>query len=241
MRQVFSEFPWIHSPSPRAFLPLFQRYGHFETLHPGQAIYNGGTDGEVAWILSGLCGFQMTDAQDRAQLFTLVPAGRLIGNVDAYTGAVVNIIDYALRPTEVLLLSRHAFLSCLQRDRVLNDEHTVMLVREHESDMEGFFSIVHDSLEVKVVRLLAALIFRDVPRLTFHWGSALENFSPTPIPFSLSVTEIAKTVNASRTAVSLIMNQWIKDGLLLDKEDARWVTKALLMKANDWLSPVIPQ
>ena len=47
MRQGFLEFPWGHAPAPKSFLPYFQKYGRFGRLRAGQAIYNGGTDGEV--------------------------------------------------------------------------------------------------------------------------------------------------------------------------------------------------
>ncbi len=236
MRQIFYEFPWVHAPASSAFLPLFQRYGHFERLKAGQAIYNGGIEGEVAWILSGLCVFQTGDTHDRPQFFTLVPANRLMGNVDGYTGAVVNITDIALRTTEVLLMSRHSFLSLIHRDLVLNDEHTTMLVREHESDMEGFFSAIHDRVEVRIARLFASLIFRDELRLTFNWNKAVANFVPTPIPYDLSITEIARTISATRTAVSLIMNDWLRAGVLVEKDGKRLITQALLSYANDWLA-----
>lgn len=236
MRQVFIQFPWVHEPASKAFYALFHRYGQTMRLKPGQSLYNGGVDGEVAWVVSGLCGFQMRDSHLNPHYFTLVPAGRLVGNVDAYTGSVVNILDMALRPTEVLLLSRHTFLQMLHQDVTLNDAHTEMLVHEHESDMEGMFSSMTDPIPVRIARLLAALLFQDEKRLTFHWEKALAQFTPTPIPYQLSVTELAQTIGATRTMTSLTLTQWEKSGLLIRQGQTRYVTRALLAQANDWLT-----
>ena len=236
MRQVFLEFPWVHAPAPTSFLPYFQKHGRFGRLRAGQAIYNGGTDGEVAWILSGLCTYRMQDSQDREHFFTLVPQGRLMGNVDAYTGSVVNILDFALRPTEVLLMPRHRFIELLAENGSLAREHTEMLVREHESDLEGMFSAVTDRIEVRLARLLAALVFRDRPRLTFRWSDALADFETQPVPYGLTVTEMARTVGATRTAVSLTLTRWEKEGGLVRRNGVRCVTRSLLESAADWLT-----
>lgn len=235
MRQVFLQFPWIHAPTPKSFFPLFQRYGHYQVLKAGQAIYNGGTDGEVAWILSGLCAFRIQDAQDKAHYFTLVPAHRLVGNVDAYTASVVNVVDFAMRESEVLLLPRHNFVEALQRNARLAEEHTSVLVHEHESDMEGLFSVATDTLALRLVRLFGALLFRDSPRESFHWEKAIDELAPQPIPFSLTPTEIAKIVHASRTAVSLQLNAWERSGLIKVLDGERHITPELLSLASDWL------
>lgn len=236
MRQVFIQFPWVHEPAPNAFYALFRRYGQPLHLKPGQSLYNGGVEGEVAWVVNGLCGFQMRDSKLNPHYFTLVPAGRLVGNVDAYTGSVVNILDVALRPTDVLLLSRHTFLQMLHQDVALNDAHTEMLVHEHESDMEGLFSAMTDTIAVRLARLLAALLFQNEKRLTFNWDKALERFTPTPIPYQLTVTELAQTIGATRTMTSLTLTQWEKSGLLIRKGQTRYVTRALLAQATDWLT-----
>lgn len=236
MRLVFQQFPWVHAPAPRAFKPLFLKFGRRERLLPGQAIYNGGVDAEVAYILSGLCTYRMQDARDREHYLTLVAEGRLAGNVDGFTGDVVNVLDYALRPTEVLLISRRAFLDMLAADPVLEREHMQMIVSEHESDMEGMFAALTDPLPVRLAKLFAALVFRDAPRGRFDWQSARASFTPRPIPFGLTVTEAAKVVCASRTAVSLCMSEWEEKGLLLPHEGRRLLTSALFdLIPGDWL------
>lgn len=236
MRQVFLEFPWVHAPAPSGFREHFRRIGRYQKLAAGQAIYNGGTDGEVAWLLSGLCTYRMQDIKNREHCFTLVPEGRLVGNVDAYTGAVVNVLDYALRPTEVLLMPRHDFVALLDADRHLARRHTEMIVREHESDLEGMFSCMADRIEVRLARLLAALVFRDETRDTFRWDEALERFTPEPIPYDLTVTELARCVGATRTAASLCLTAWEDEGLFEVRDGVRYITRDLLLVASDWLS-----
>lgn len=115
MRLVFQQFPWVHAPAPRAFKPLFLKFGRRERLLPGQAIYNGGVDAEVAYILSGLCTYRMQDARDREHYLTLVAEGRLAGNVDGFTGDVVNVLDYALRRPKCSSSAGAPFSTCSPR------------------------------------------------------------------------------------------------------------------------------
>ena len=44
------------------------------------------------------------------------------------------------------------------------------------------FSAVTDLVEVRLSRLLAALLFRDRPRLTFRWSEALKDVEVQPVP-----------------------------------------------------------
>ena len=235
MRQVFLEFPWVHAPAPSAFLPLFHALGRYEKLEAGRAIYNGGTTGEVAYILSGLCTYRTQDARDREHYFTFVPANRLMGNVDAFTGNVVNVIDFALRPTEIFLMPRQLFLEHLAADPDLMQTHTRMLIREHESDMEGLLSCASDPVEIRAARLIAALVFRDECRASFSWEEAMPE-APVPVPYALTPTEIARGVRATRTAVSLIMSRWEREGLLEVRDGVRLASPKLFRLLTDWLT-----
>lgn len=236
MRQAFIQFPWVHAPSSSAFSSIFRNEGRYQRLDKGQTIYNGGIDGEVAWVLSGLFAFRMQDARDKEHYFTLVPEGRMIGNVDAYTASVVNIIDLALRPSEVLLLPRRRFIELLHDDRALADENTESLIREHESDLEGMFSCMTDPLEVRIAKLFASLVLRNENRDDFNWPQARSSFKPTPVPFDLMTTEIAKTVNATRSAVSIALSRFENEGLVKRRAGKRIIMPELLNKASDWLT-----
>ncbi len=236
MRQVFIEFPWVHAPAPREFYALFQKLGDFKKLSPGEAINNGGTDGEVAFLLDGLCAFRTGDDHQSCHYITLVTPGRLIGNVDGVTGTVVNITDIALRSSEALVISRHSFRKLLSQNPALYDKLTESIIQEHESDMEGMFSVMTDSLETRIIKLFGALIFRDAPRNLFHWTRALSQFQETPVPYALTVSEIARTVGASRTATSLVLTEWERKGLLRRNAQERIITAELLRQVTDWLA-----
>lgn len=236
MRQVFLEFPWVHSPAPKVFSTLFQKYGRYECLKPGQAIRNGGTEGEVAWILSGLCTYRLQNTHNRERYLTLVPAGRLVGNVDAFSGDVVNVLDFAIRPSEVLLMARHDFVTCLEANDELSRLHAKVLVGEHESDMEGLFSASTDLLPQRLLKLFLALHFKDEPRFSFSWPKERATLRAIPIPYNLTNTEISKTVGATRTAVSLVMNDWIQKGLVKDHDGCRIIDPTLFDSIEDWLT-----
>lgn len=236
MRQAFIQFPWVHAPSSAAFFSFFRSKGRYKRLEKGQTIYNGGVDGEVAWVLSGLFAFRMQDARDKEHYFTLVPEGRMIGNVDAYTASVVNILDVALRPSELLIVPRRSFIELLSENPVLSVENTESLIREHESDMEGMFSCMTDPLEVRLAKLFAALVLRNEDRDKFSWPQARSEFKPAPIPFGLMTTEIAKTVSATRSAVSLALGRFEDEGLMKREAGERIIMPELLGRASDWLT-----
>ncbi len=238
VRHVFLEFPWVHKPAPAVFYRLFRREGRFVRLPAGCAIFNGGEDAEVGWILSGLAAYAFQDARDCRQIFTLVPEGRLMGNVDGFTGTVVNIIDSALRPMELLLIPRKRFMAALEADPELSQTYTRSLVAEHESDLEGAFSRSVDPVEMRVLRLYTALLLRDAPRSTFSITVPQSTaFTPVPIPYGLTVTETALVVGATRVRVSGVLRGWEKEGLVLkNARGERLLTPCLFLGLSDWLT-----
>ena len=86
------------------------------------------------------------------------------------------------------------------------------------------------------VIMLAALLFRDRPRLTFRWSEALKDFEVQPVPYGLTVTEMARTVGTTRTAVSLTLTRWESEGRLVRRNGVRCVTRSLLESTADWLT-----
>jgi CRP-like cAMP-binding protein len=236
MRQAFLEFPWVHAPAPKTFFYFFRSFGRLQRLRPGQSIFNGGPEGEVGFLLSGLCAYRMQNSRDQEHWLTLVPEGRLIGDIDAFTGAVVNILDYALRPSEMLIMERHTFFEKLRNDPAMGMEHAQTVAAEHESDLEGMFSAVSDPLIVRIAKLFAALCFRDEPRERFNWHEAKARFRPQPVPYALTPTEIAKLVGASRTAVSLCLTRCEKEGLLRTEGGVRVIMPAMIADLTDWLT-----
>ena len=207
-------------------------------LAKGLSIANGGRDGEVAWILTGLAAYSYPNAASEPRIFGLVPPGRMMGNIDAYTSRIVNVVDFALRPIEAFLMPAAAFRDALAQAPALTARLMKNIVDEHEADLEGAASIASDPVERRIARLYAALIFRDSPRETFDFASACKTLTaPQPIPYALSVTETARIVGATRVRVSGILAQFERDGRIVRKRDGeRLIAPSLFEDIADWLS-----
>ena len=52
----------------------------------------------------------------------------------------------------------------------------------------------------------------------------------------LTVTEMARTIGATRTAVSLTLTRWESEGRLVRRNGVRCVTRSLLESTPDWLT-----
>lgn len=141
---------------------------------------------------AGLGAYKFFDEAEKERIFTLVPDGRMMTNVDSFQGHVVNILDFALRSTEILLMRHNDFRRILHENPLLLERYARVVVEEHESDMEDTTSTYCDPVAKRLSRLLAVLVFRDAERDGFDFAQSLRTWRPEPIPFDLTVSEWEK-------------------------------------------------
>lgn len=226
MRQVFLSSPWIHAPADPSIVRLFNACGRWARLPAGGCIFNGGDTGEIALVLSGLGAFSFLDNRGRRHIFTLVLPDRLMGDVDGFSGSMVNVTDVALRETEVRLVSREVFLRFLEENPEIQRRHTRGVIADHESDMEGMIANFTLSAPERITALFASLITSLRPEPDASGFYCLEP--------SLTTVEISQVVSVARPTVSSILSEWTAAGLLEKRGRQLCVSYALFGELQDW-------
>lgn len=229
MRQVFKSYPWTHAPAPEAIQRFFHENGRYCRLRKGTAIFNGGAAGEIALVLSGIGAFSFPDHRANNHIFTLIFPKSLMGDVDGLTGETVNVVDSAFRMMEVRLLRRKVFAKFLSEHPVAAHEHTLGVISDHESDMEGLLANFTLPLAKRIAALFESLVWRT--------GSELIE-GIYRLPLALKATEIGQIVSASRQSVSSILCGWEAGNLLSRTRGGTLISSRLINDSFDWTREV---
>lgn len=224
MRQIFHSHPWVHRPAPEELVRLFHEKGRWMRLPAGAAIFNGGDPGEVALLLKGLCSFSFRDAQGANHIFSLIVPGRIMGDMDAISGEVVNVIDAALREAEVRVLTKDVFREYLETHHEVRKAHAAGTIADHESDMEGMVANFTLSAPDRIRALFYSLVHY-VP------SKIVEGF--VEVPYGLRTVEISQIVSVARPTVSSILSTWRGEGLIR-KEGHRLFVDQDFLQMFDW-------
>ncbi len=225
MRQVFLGTPWVHAAAPQKLLQLLNSEGRWMRLAAGASIFNGGEAGEIAVVLSGLCAFSFSDLYGNPHIFALLPPGRLMGDVDGVTGKSVNVIDTAIRESEVRLVKREIFENFLLKNPDVAVLHEKAVIDDHEADMEGMIANFTLPVEVRIRALFQSLAIR----------TGTENPDSTvSIPYSLTAVEISELIAAKRPTVSSVIAELRRDGLLIRDGNGEILSSALWQDCYDW-------
>lgn len=196
-------------------------------LPAGACIFNGGDRGEIALVLSGLGAFSFQDTRRRNHIFSLVPAGRLMGNVDDLTADTVNVTDMALRETEVRLVQRETFLAFLDSNPEIERSHALGVI-DHESDMDGMIANFTLSARERISALFSSLVHNLAPEVDARGRYTL--------PFALTAVEISQIVAVARPTVSSILSDLSGRGLLVRRDHRHIVSARHFDILHDWTS-----
>lgn len=196
-------------------------------LPAGAFIFNGGDRGEIALVLSGLGAFSFQDTRRRNHIFSLVPAGRLMGNVDDLTADTVSVTDMALRETEVRLVQRETFLAFLDSNPEIEPSHALGVI-DHESDMDGMIANFSLSARERIAALFSSLVHNLAPEADARGRYTL--------PFALTAVEISQIVAVARPTVSSILSDLSGRGLLVRRDHRHIVSARHFDILHDWTS-----
>lgn len=224
MRQVFRKYPWVHGPAPEVVQHFFQDHGRYKRLPQGASIFNGGDQGEIALVLTGVGSFSFSDYEAKNHIFTLIFPGSLMGDVDGLTGESVNVIDSAFRAIEVRMLRKEMFVAFLNDNPEIAKVHGINVIGDHESDMEGMVANFTLPLEKRIPALLQSIVWRI--------GNTQGDFFC--IPLSVKSSEISQIVSASRQSVNSLISHWEKRGLILRSKNDTCIHKDLFAECRDW-------
>ncbi len=226
MRQVFENIPWIHKPEPPELLAIFEKYGTRRKLPSGHIFTHGGTAGKVNLLTKGLAFFSFVDKENRNRIFSILPPGRVIGDLDAVTAFHLNLIAYTARASEVLTVPNELYRETVTASAELLKSYTVNAIRKEECHMEGMIAVYSLPLEQRLIALMSSVIRSYYPLKENDWN---------PVPLRLTTFEIADVTVSNRSSVSTVINQWIEQGLARKDGRILLLHGALFSSEHDWM------
>ncbi|MDO5532478.1 Crp/Fnr family transcriptional regulator [Sutterella sp.] len=165
---------------------------------------HGGENGTVSLIRKGLVTFGYMDAAENYQVLSILLPGRLAGDMDVLEPTPYRIIVQTLKPIELLTISRDEWLRHLRGSVETMETYTRLANRCHQSVMDGMIANYTRPLEQRLRTLILSLI-------TEHYAVKPSDWNPCPV--TLSVTDLAQIVSASRSWVSRTLSAWIEEGM----------------------------
>lgn len=217
MNYVFCNNPWIMPPEPDVIRLIFEENGQLEKFPAGSRLMHGGVAGNVYFVKKGLITFGYFDASAVYQVLNLILPGRTVGDLDSLDPAPCGIIAECLKPSTLYVLSHEAWTKAIRSSVESMEAYALSANKKHQCAMEGLINNRTLALPQRLKRLILALI-------QTHYSLRSEGWNPCPA--SLTVTDLAKVLSASRPWVSKTLSSWITEGLM--KKDGR----SLLVRAE---------
>lgn len=225
MRQVFLGTPWVHARPDARITHFFNEAGRWMRIPASGALLNGGDRAEIALLLSGLAAFVFTDRKSKHHIFSLILPGRIMGDVDGLSQSVVNVRDVALRDSQVRVVGREDFVAFLDAHPDIGRAHTLGVIADHESDMEGMIANFTLSVAERIAALLHSLVQSAQSEPERGWYR---------LPCALRAVEIGQIVSVARPTVSSLLARWTRLGLMRRDAGAMYVHERLFAQLYDW-------
>jgi CRP-like cAMP-binding protein len=216
----------VHEAAPVEIQQFFNAQGRYCKLAQGAGIFNGGDSGEIALVLTGIGEFSFSDYQSENHTFTLIFPGSLMGNVDGLTGESVNVIDSAFRELELRLLKKELFVEFLNANPRIDRLHTLSVIADHESDMEGLIANMTLPVHERLRALARSLVWRTGVPAENGWHR---------LPLALRATEMARIICASRQTASHLLHSLEEQGILKRSRSECLVAEAFVRDTYDWI------
>lgn len=226
MRQVFLSQPWIHHEEPEDLKAIYYQYGKFEKIKKGTALYNGGQNGMLYFLMKGLGTFSFLSQYGKECIFALITPNRVLADIDGLSGKLVNVSDRIIRDSEVLSIHRDTFFKHIQNTPGLALKLAQSLIAKEESHMEAMIASFTLDVETRLKVFLKVLITSYQKIIQQGWNV---------IPLCLSNEEYASIVNASRVTISNHFSAWIKNGFMTKNRRIINVHSGLFEGIYDWL------
>lgn len=217
MNFVFCNNPWIMPPEPDIIRDIFVRRGTIQHFPAGTRLTHGGVAGSVYFVNKGLATFGYFDASAVFQVLNIILPGRTVGDLDSLTSDPCTIIAECIKPCVLSVLTKEEWQDAIRSSVATMEAYALSANKKHQCAMEGLINNRTLPLPLRLKRLLLALIQTHYTLHQDRWN---------PCPASLTVTDLAKVLSASRPWVSRTLSAWIAEGLM--KKDGR----SLLIKAE---------
>ena len=227
MRQAFLSFPWIHHEEPDELKKIYQLHGVKRHLKKNTFLKNGGQGGaQVSFLLNGLGTFSFQTYNEKTITFALIIPSRALGDMDGFSGELVNVNVRLIRDSELLTVDRDIFFKEVEQRPELYKVLTHSLVSKQESNLEAMIACHTLDAESRFKVFLKTLL---------HFTQAKASSDWYPISIHLNHHEYASLINVSRVTISKLLTCWEEQGLMIKKGSATWVHRRLFADVYDWL------
>lgn len=161
-------------------------------------------------ILSGKVRVLSQDDKSREVIMAVLDIGDCVGEMSLIDGEPHSATVRAETQTDVLVLSRDAFLRCLQENSSVAEAVMVNLVRRLRRANKQIQSLALMDVYGRVMAVLQEMAYEDED------GNKL-------LRKKVSRQDVAKMVGASREMVSRVMKHFESDGTLQRQEDGTFL------------------
>lgn len=228
MRQVFLSNPWIHHEEPEELRQIYYQYGTLRKIKKDAFLKNGGESAQISLLLNGLGTFSFEGLNEKPIIFSLVLPNRVLGDMDGFSGQLVNVNARLTRDSEILSVERSTFMSIIEKNPSLHTMLTKSLIAKQESNLEAMIACHTLGVEARLKVFLKCLLTSTQKNMTSGW---------IPVTLYLSHEEFASIINASRVTISKLFSSWEEQNLLTKKRRMICVHTNLFSDVYDWLEP----
>lgn len=227
MRLVFHSIPYVMPTEPVEIGHWMLANGQRRTVKKGETLKFGGEANRLFFVMSGMCGYYVAeDLTGRPTIMSLLPAGRLMGDLTTLVQTTCYVETKAILDSTVVECSPVAFREYLASRPDLESLSMRMVLKKQESVSEGLLSNFKRSPEDRLKVLLKVLLLEAGP---FAPGEGWRR-----LPFRLTDEVLGQVIELTRPRVSNLMSKWVKDGLLRREGHDREFNVALFEGIYDW-------
>lgn len=202
--RALGHVPMFHILAPEVRLVLAERTKR-RSFAPGEVLVHQGEQGSSLFIvLRGLVKVAITTTSGSEMVLALVAGGQFLGEMSLLDGQPRSATAVALEQSEIVTLTREAFLACLQA----YPEAAIALMTELTGRLRRTNRIISEiathNLQLRLVHKLL--------NLADTFGQKTED--GVVIEVRLRQQDLADMVNASREQVNRTLRAMQQDGLL---------------------------
>lgn len=205
---VYSQSPWVLPKDPEGTEKIFLEHGWKVSFNDHEVIPFGQAN-RVYFIKNGLFATLAGGVGDFSRMVGLFPAGTTLGAIRAISqpGNEMPLMAKALLPVEALALDIPLYLRELSREPEFLSLTKTNFILKEEAQVEG---LLMNGL-LTVPKRLALMILS-----LFKAGNCIPADTGSPLPGSISVTDLAALIHSNRGVVSRTLSGWAREGLIFE-------------------------
>ncbi|MDO5530893.1 Crp/Fnr family transcriptional regulator [Sutterella sp.] len=222
--RVYTFTPWLNVPDDPAFAGIFAECP--ETTLPAHRSYSLGNTFDVCRVEEGWLATCYWRSGSFDRMAGLIMPGSLIGAAKAinHPGEKMPLLSLTLTPVRMRRMTAVRFREILDADHELWLRFMLSLVHHQEAYLEGMFLMDTSPVPVRLAKLFSILL--PLGQNDGDW---------TALPFSPRVGELALMTHATRPAMSRVVSDWRRRGLIAREGDRFLVARDFTVRVAELL------